>query len=288
VWEAHVQDNPYNDQADTFLQMQRRIAETLHRAPHSAADFVKLAGTVHAAVIEESMRAQRAQFPENAGALVWMFNDTWPCGSWALVDYYGVPKQGYYAAKRACAPVIVDIAKGKGGVGVRIVNGLTEKVRGTLTVEIGRVSGEALHHAKARVKAAPQSTELGLFLKADRVPAESEVYVHALFEYDGQSADQVWFPNLWKGIEWPVPEIEMTAGPCEQGADGLHRATLTVATHHFARCVYLVTEEDLPAWFSDNYFDLTPNETKEITVTAAEPFLAERIRLHHWLTEWQD
>jgi beta-mannosidase len=288
VWEAHVQDNPYNEQDDTFLQMQRRIAESLFRAPYSAADFVKLAGTVHALVIEENMRAQRAHFPETAGALLWMFNDTWPCASWSLVDYFGMPKQGYYAARRACAPVIVDITRGSGELEVRVVNGLTDKVRGRLTVEVCRVSGELIHHARERLKVGAQSTKVGLSLKADRVPAESDVFVHAMFKYDDHRAEQVWFPNRWKGVGWPMPEIEMTAGPCEQRDDGLYCASLTVATRHFARCVYLVTEEDVPAWFSDNYFDMTPNETREIIVSSAQPFLSERIRLHHWLTEWED
>lgn len=45
------------------------------------------------------------------GALVWQLNDCWPTVSWAVVDYYMVPKSAYYAIKRAMAPVTVCVQR---------------------------------------------------------------------------------------------------------------------------------------------------------------------------------
>jgi beta-mannosidase len=45
------------------------------------------------------------------GALVWQLNDCWPTMSWAVVDYYGVPKPAYYAIKRAMQPIAVGVQR---------------------------------------------------------------------------------------------------------------------------------------------------------------------------------
>lgn len=45
------------------------------------------------------------------GVLVWQLNDCWPTMSWAVVDYYGVPKPAYYAIKRALEPLTVNVQR---------------------------------------------------------------------------------------------------------------------------------------------------------------------------------
>ncbi|KAK8044033.1 hypothetical protein PG993_004057 [Apiospora rasikravindrae] len=45
------------------------------------------------------------------GVLVWQLNDCWPTISWAVADYYGVPKPAYYAIKRAMQPIAVGVQR---------------------------------------------------------------------------------------------------------------------------------------------------------------------------------
>lgn len=45
------------------------------------------------------------------GVLVWQLNDCWPTMSWAVVDYYGVPKPAYYAIKRTLEPLVIGIQR---------------------------------------------------------------------------------------------------------------------------------------------------------------------------------
>lgn len=45
------------------------------------------------------------------GALVWQMNDCWPAISWAICDYYLLPKPSYHAIRRALAPLAIGIQR---------------------------------------------------------------------------------------------------------------------------------------------------------------------------------
>ncbi|KAF2200574.1 glycoside hydrolase [Delitschia confertaspora ATCC 74209] len=45
------------------------------------------------------------------GVLVWQLNDCWPTMSWAVVDYYKIPKPAYYAIKRCLQPVVIGVTR---------------------------------------------------------------------------------------------------------------------------------------------------------------------------------
>ena len=56
-------------------------------------------------------RKQWGQGRRCGGALVWQMNDCWPVISWAVCDYYLLPKPAYYAIKRALAPLAVGVQR---------------------------------------------------------------------------------------------------------------------------------------------------------------------------------
>ncbi len=38
-----------------------------------------------------------------------MFIDCWPSITWSVIDYYGVPKKGYHAVKKAFDPLLLSV-----------------------------------------------------------------------------------------------------------------------------------------------------------------------------------
>ncbi|MGC9336358.1 MAG: glycoside hydrolase family 2 protein, partial [Anaerolineae bacterium] len=72
--------------------------------------FVKASQRAQAQGLQIAVEHYRRQKSRGCGgALVWQLNEPWPAISWALVDFYRQPKDGYYAVQRAFQPLLVSL-----------------------------------------------------------------------------------------------------------------------------------------------------------------------------------
>ena len=97
-------------------------------------DYVYAGGLVHGEALGEYIHNfHRRKFLSGA-AIFWMYNDCWPCTrSWTIMDYYLRVTPGYYAVRRAFAPVTLTVAQeAEGTVRVYGVNDMASDFRGTL------------------------------------------------------------------------------------------------------------------------------------------------------------
>ena len=286
VWEEHVQDNPYNSLKETFVQVQEKAGTALFHKPQSAPEFVKVAGTYHSEMLRAEFEQFRRLYPTNAGALVWMMNDCWPCASWALIDYYGLPKQAYYFMKRACAPLLLSLRKVKGGFDVHVTSRLAKPAQGTIEVEWQTVDGEETRTlATRRVSMERNDSKQVLHIARKEIPRGAKGYLFVRFTHKGGSVTTTYFPNLWKKIPWQEPDLNLRVSkPVLK--NGEHVATATLRTRRYARCVNLLPAEDILCYFSDNFFDMVPGETKRVTLASPTPFDHTKLKVNHWLTTW--
>lgn len=75
-------------------------------------DKVQKMQAVQCEWIRQSMELFRRNKWFSSGIIYWMLNDCWPAAnSWSIIDYYGEPKPGYYAFKRAAKPFIVSVTE---------------------------------------------------------------------------------------------------------------------------------------------------------------------------------
>ncbi|KAK0644569.1 glycoside hydrolase superfamily [Cercophora newfieldiana] len=96
------------------------------RVPSSLAGFIHVSQVMQADAItwaykswrrewgtpsKEGSRGLRTDGRKCGGVLVWQLNDTYPCTSWSVVDYYLVKKPAWYAIRRAMAPLTVGITR---------------------------------------------------------------------------------------------------------------------------------------------------------------------------------
>ncbi len=107
-------------------------------------DYLQYARLVQGLMYGYSLEAIRF-YPQNDGALFWMYNDTWGEVGWTIVDYYLDRKPSFYYVKRAFAPVklILRPSKDKKTVLVMGINDTPNAV--TQTLEYGYVSFDGMY-----------------------------------------------------------------------------------------------------------------------------------------------
>jgi beta-mannosidase len=83
---------------------------------HDLEGFTHLTQVMQADAMRWAYKSWRRQWGTKGkrqcgGVLVWQLNDCWPTISWAVVDYYLVPKPAYYAIKRAMTSLTISVMR---------------------------------------------------------------------------------------------------------------------------------------------------------------------------------
>ncbi len=207
----------------------------------------------------------RRSRPETMGSIFWQLNDCWPVASWSSIDYYGRWKALQYYARRFYAPILVSPHVEDGSVKVYIVSDKTEAQTGTLRVRLMDFDGKVLLEEKQDVSVTPLASKVYVdwpYLKLTQAGASdmSRVFVVA----DLTAGDTTISRNLTYLA--PLKEVHLKPAALKveiSGANGKFR--VQVASPVLARSVYL-SFGNLDVKVSDNYFDLLPGETVDVSV----------------------
>lgn len=285
VWDLHFTRNPYDESGTTFIQQQLLVAEDTFGAHSNVDDFVKKGMTVHAEFVKSEAEYHRVRKEECGGIMFWMYSDVWPSGTWALVDYYGVEKPAYYAAKRIFAPVVVTIQSIDKKMKVHIINDTLKEIAGK--VEVGQVTingnvlwTEKIDNVSISANSAVEITEI-----SDRIVDDGDSYLFARLVNDGKVIKNLYFHNLWKDIEWSDPCLTSRVLYYTKYRE-TYKACIEVSAEKFARMVNINLLEGSAVYISDNFFDMESGEKKIIEITSDKPFDVNKLRIDHWLTEW--
>jgi exo-1,4-beta-D-glucosaminidase len=232
----------------------------------------------------------------STGIIQWMLNNAWPSTIWHLYDYYQQPAGGYFGTKKACEPLHVLYSYDDNSVVV--VNSLYEKFSG-LTV-VAHVYDNSLHETFSReVKADVDADGIAkvLTLPAKAFSPGSPLYFVklALQANNGKtvSTNFYWLSPKKNVYEWgktdykftPVssyedltalqnlPKTKLEAGGTSVSTvDGPEvHLTLKNPGEHLAFQVRFGVRkkgqdmEILPVFWEDNYIELMPGESREIS-----------------------
>jgi beta-mannosidase len=202
------------------------------------------------------------------GSIFWQLNDCWPVASWSSIDYYGRWKALQYYARRFYAPILVSPHVEDGTLKVYIVSDRTKATQAMLRVRLMDFDGKVLLEDSHEVSVAALDSKVYLDwpLKklTDAGAADtSRVFIAAELTANGE--------QISRNLVYLAPTKEIHLKPAalsveSAGGNGSYKVRIT--SRVLARSVYL-SFGDLDAKVSDNYFDLLPGETAEITVASA-------------------
>jgi len=281
IYDLHFTRNPYDGTGTTFVEQQMEAAEILFGSFDGLNEFVKKSMALHSEFVKADSEFHRARRARCGGAMFWMFSDIWPSGTWAIVDYYLIPKAAYYASKRAFKPVTPIITKIKETVGLYVVNDTLSDVSGVLTLKYTDVDGN-IHAIKTINVTARANASTFVEALDGMIEYGTQHILVAEFDANNEKTKTFYYPDLWKDVQWKEPELDVKIERC---CDKCATITIT-AKSAFARMVNILTPDLANTSFSDNFFDMEKGETRVITVKAAEAFDTADIAVKTWLDEW--
>ena len=254
--------------------------------PKDFASFLYVSQVLQAEGIKIGTEHWRRSRPETMGTIFWQLNDCWPVASWSSIDYYGRWKALQYYARRFYAPILVSPHVEDGSLKVYIVSDKTEKQTASLRVRLIDFDGKILLEDLHTVEITPLSSKVYLDwpLKklADAGAADtSRVFVVADLQTGGATDFAMNGTQISRNLVYLAPVKEVHLKPAQlkvetTGTNGSYK--IRIASPVLARSVYL-SFGDLDVKVSDNYFDIMPGETVEITAKSAATLDALKAQL---------
>ena len=290
LWNYRITTNPY-DHHDlrTFAEKQLALCQAFFGDPQDHTEFIKYGMTMHAESMWDEMFGYRSKRPFNSGCMFWMYSDPWPTGSWSVVDWYGLPKSAYYAAKRASRPLQIGWKNRPDESGWQLVacNDTLQSYEGTLQVGEESLTGDFKWDKTIKVVTPSNTSTVLAEVDAKEFSGASNAILFAELNCGDEQRSDVFFPNFWKEADWPEPKLEIHS--IHEVAQGV--VDVTLKAENFARCVHFegINEgcaDGVPVLVEDAFFDLRAGEIRTIRLKSAGPIATDGLRLQHWLTEW--
>ncbi len=242
--------------------------------------FAVYAGILQGELIKSWVERCRREKWAVSGALLRMYNDSWPAVSSSVVDYFCRPKIAYYYAKRAFAPVIVSFGQENERLHLHVtsderltgVDGMAQV--GVLTFGTCGFDAEEL---PVRL-AANDSKSIWESVRIDELLTEpTRQCVVALLNVGGKVvARSVYFPRRFGEMDFPQPKLLVQR-------EQIHETgfAINISSDDFARSVAV---DNVPpeARVSDNYLDVLPGEFRRITVENVTLEQAKAVIVNVW------
>lgn len=134
MWRYHTKNNP--GLSFTLFDCLSNVAEKILGSFTDPEDKLFKLQYVQYEWIRVTMEQARRNAFFCSGIIYWMMNDCWPAASgWALIDYYNLPKNAFYAFKRCSKTMITSIDSNDGTYSIYVIND-GEKKRVEVDVKI--------------------------------------------------------------------------------------------------------------------------------------------------------
>ncbi len=233
------------------------------RLPLKFEDYIYLSQICEQECIRDATEHWRRNKGRCNGSLFWQYNDCWPVCSWSSVDYYGNFKALQYTSKHFFAPLMLSIEDSKNKIDLYVINDTLKSYEGTINYKLYDFSGKILLDEQVICKVLSNSSGLIHTIKMEDLKGKfnlkESVLVADLVIDDKVVSHKTFLFDKEKNLNLPKANIAYKV-EVENG-----KATITLKADKFARLVR-VHSKTITTPFSDNYFDILPDEEKVITI----------------------
>jgi len=241
------------------------IAEYMERAynlPKNDEDYVYISQLLQARGVVMGIEAHRRAKPTNMGTLYWQLNDCWPAISWSSIDYFGNWKALQYKAKNAFENVLISSVLQDENVQTFVINDTFEPIQGVLKQKVIDFYGKEIWSDAKEIEVLETSSKNFYDFSLNNIDKKSSVLVT---EFDTHTS--FYYFTKPKDLNLPQGDIDKKIFKTNKGF------SIRLKSNVLQKELFLFTKEK--GHFSDNFFDLMPNETKVITFTSESETLSD-------------
>ncbi|KAK6202470.1 family 2 glycoside hydrolase [Scheffersomyces amazonensis] len=241
---------------------------------------------------------------ECGGAIVWQLNDCWPVTSWSIIDFNKVPKLAYYAIKRECASIGIGCYRNLKRIGdpdepedlskqtplhdyvksneVSLdIWGFSDEFFDSLSLEIDLYNTNGDFVTKLThndLKLYGMNTIQTFVTKLADTYITEDIIIHIILrDRDGNIIGRTsdW-PRPMKYINWQnwYKDLKLDTILIEPGK-------IKISTNKPVKCLELYFEDDLTYEYSDNGFDIFPNDDQIIEVKGVDEESLVNLKFNH-------
>lgn len=242
--------------------------------PKRFEDYIYLSQVTQNECISDATEHWRRNKGRCNGSMYWQLNDCWGVCSWSSIDYYGNYKALQYGARHFNAPVSASIENSREYVKLFALNDRRETAEIEFEYEIFDFCGGTLESERKAICVSGGEVrcvfEISMAKLRKKFDLKSTGLAVRLMQGGRCIQQKVLLFDREKNLKLPKAKLDMKL---EKGTDGF---SVTVKSDTFARLVRL--ESKLSSeHFSDNYFDLLPNQEKTVTVKKDSRFSLDEL-----------
>lgn len=230
--------------------------------PNGSEDYVYMSQLLQAYGITKGIEAQRRAKPYNMGTLFWQLNDCWPAVSWSSIDYFGNWKALQYKAKRSFENVLMSSTVENNILKTWVINDDLESKKGLLSMQLIDFKGNVIWQDSKAIKVNSNSSAIKFQLDLGTIQFNKHESVLVLRFKNETSYFYFVKP---KNLELNQEDIQKQITPTKGGFN------IELSSKILQKDVFLFSKAK--GHFSDNFFDLLPNETITIHFKTKAPAL---------------
>ncbi len=278
LWKSYIPENELNLASPAMQNHQKhgRGVQIIEKAmqdlygfvPKNLSDFVYYSQLVQQEGIAQAIEAHRIQHDRCSGTLFWQLNDCWPVASWSCIDVAGNPKALYYRLPQLYENVAIASRHiSNDTLELYLINDSFEPVSGQFAWNICTMDGVLVHSAMSLVSAHPNSsTKAAVVVLPTGVKNAGDVFLKADFTPEnGEKVSYLTYfvkPNALNLSKQPI-QVKTEYGD--------HSAEIHLSSKTLKRGVFIEETHGYKVEYSNNFFDLKPNE--EVVVKVEYPLL---------------
>jgi beta-mannosidase len=229
-----------------------------YKVPTTFENYIYVSQLLQADGMKTAIEAHRSAKPSCMGTLYWQLNDCWPVTSWSSIDYLGRWKALHYQVKQSYENVLISVREDTDAYKVYMINDDLKTHEGELNVQLLRFDGKLLWDAVAAVMV-PANSGLAHFEIPKNEFAAFDLKSAVLsvaFKTGKKPVNTLFYFGKPKDLHLTKPSIAVKE---------IDPLTYEVSTDVLAKNVFLSSDQD--TFFSNNYFDVLPNQTIRVTLS---------------------